>query len=70
MIDMVTERQEQIESLCKQCHVESLASRYFQLLHALEELFERNVDLIEIDAVENPYVLNGIQSTRQVLYAA
>ncbi|MCB1033428.1 MAG: nucleotidyltransferase domain-containing protein [Acidobacteria bacterium] len=46
------------------------ADRYFDLLEALEELFERPVDLLEDRAVRNPFFRESIEATRQLLYAA
>jgi predicted nucleotidyltransferase len=43
---------------------------YFGLLEALEELFGRPVDLVMLSAVDNPYFLEEIASSRTVLYAA
>lgn len=46
------------------------AKRYFGLLAALEDLFVRPVDLIESEAITNPYFLRSIEPSRTVLYAA
>jgi len=43
---------------------------YFGLWFALEDLFDRSVDLVEVPAVTNPYFLQEIRSSRRVLYAA
>jgi hypothetical protein len=48
----------------------SRADCYFGLLDALQALFGRAVDLVETAAIHNPYFLEAIQPTRQVLYAA
>lgn len=45
------------------------AKAYFGLLEALMNLFGRNVDLVETKAIKNPYLLNSINQSRQVLYA-
>jgi predicted nucleotidyltransferase len=45
------------------------AACYFGLLFALEELFGREVDLVEISAVRNPYFLQAIAKERMLLYA-
>jgi len=37
---------------------------------ALEKLLGRAVDLVESDAVRNPYVLAGINRSREPVYAA
>ena len=46
------------------------ADAYFGMLEALQDLFERNIDLVEIKAITNPYFLESINRTRTVLYAA
>ncbi len=43
---------------------------YFGLWFALKELFQREVDLVETGAVENPYFFSSVNQTREVLYAA
>lgn len=43
---------------------------YFALLWDLERLFGRKVDLVEWDAVRNPYIRANIEATRELLYAA
>ncbi len=46
------------------------ADSYFGMLFALEDLFHRKIDLVEITAVHNPYFLKSINQNRRVLYAA
>jgi len=46
------------------------ADRYFGLLEAMEDLFGREVDLLESPAMRNPYFIRQIAPTRVVLYAA
>ena len=46
------------------------ADSYFGLKGALETLFQREVDLVELPAIRNPYFLQAIAPTRVVLYAA
>ncbi|MEN6309574.1 MAG: nucleotidyltransferase domain-containing protein [Anaerohalosphaeraceae bacterium] len=43
---------------------------YFNLLNDLRQLFSRPVDLLEIKAVDNPYLMESINQTRTELYAA
>ena len=42
---------------------------YFGLWFALEDLFERKVDLLETPALTNPFFLQSIRPSRRVLYA-
>jgi predicted nucleotidyltransferase len=46
------------------------ADAYFGLLAALRELFNRGVDLLEIKAITNPYLMESINQHRVELYAA
>lgn len=43
---------------------------YFGLISDLEKLFGRSVDLVELGAVENPYVRWSIETQQKTLYAA
>src|SRR5947199_6646145 len=47
-----------------------LAPDYFGLLHALEDLFRRKIDLVMPRAIRNPYFLRGVNQSRTVIYAA
>ena len=49
---------------------EAYADTYFGLLEGLKKLFQRNVDLVMISAVKNPYFLESIEQSRTLLYAA
>ena len=46
------------------------ANTYFGLIEALEQLFERRVDLVEAGAVRNPYIRREIEAHQETLYAA
>ena len=46
------------------------ADAYFGLLESLQTLFARPVDLVMIRAIRNPYLLQAIERTRTLLYAA
>jgi uncharacterized protein len=43
---------------------------YFGLLFALQDLFDRDVDLVETAAIRNPYFLLSVARDRVLLYAA
>lgn len=43
---------------------------YFALLESLEDTLNSKVDLVEIEAVTNPYFLQAIAKERVVVYAA
>lgn len=46
------------------------ADAYFGLLEDIEDLFHRPVDLVMTTAIKNPYFVEGIASSRIVVYAA
>lgn len=46
------------------------ADAYFGLLAALQDLFRRDIDLVEPAAVTNPYFKQSLDADRTVLYAA
>ena len=46
------------------------ARAYFGLLAALQDLFSCPIDLIEIKAVTNPYMLESVNKQRREIYAA
>lgn len=46
------------------------ADAYFGLLESLQDLFQCHIDLLEIKAIGNPYLLRSINRQREVLYAA
>ncbi|MGD9519190.1 MAG: nucleotidyltransferase family protein [Armatimonadota bacterium] len=46
------------------------AEAYFGLLEALQALLQRPVDLVMTRAIRNPYFLQAIEHSREVLYAA
>jgi len=46
------------------------ADAYFGLLAALQDLFQRDVDLVETEAISNPYFRKTVDQQRTVLYAA
>lgn len=43
---------------------------YFKLLHELEALLQRDVDLIDVNAIENRFFRRTYERTREALYAA
>ena len=46
------------------------ADSYFGLLAALRDLFNRGIDLLEVKAIDNPYLMEAINRHRVKLYAA
>lgn len=46
----------------------SYADNYFDLKDSLERLFNREVDLLEDKAIQNPYLRQSIDSSKQLIY--
>jgi len=46
----------------------SLADRYFSFVEALEQLFQRPVDLLTERSLRNPYFIEEVNLTRQKIY--
>lgn len=44
--------------------------RYFGLLEAIEALLARRVDLVEAQALSNPYFISAVEDTQVPIYAA
>ena len=44
------------------------ADNYFELKEALENLFKRNVDLLEEKAIKNPYLRQSIDTSKKMIY--
>lgn len=49
---------------------EKYTDNYFELHDALVNLFQRKVDLITERSLSNPYFIESIEKTKQLLYAA
>ncbi len=43
---------------------------YFGLLHDLEDLFERKIDLVMPSAIRNRYFREAVNHSRKIVYAA
>lgn len=54
----------------KELRPDEYADAYFGLLEELQRLFQRNVDLVVARSVRNPYLLESIQRSKALLYAA
>ncbi len=48
--------------------LEEYADNYFGLKEALEALFHRPVDLLEAQAIRNPYLKAELDATQQLVY--
>lgn len=52
----------------KQIELYNYADNYFDLKYSLEKLFKRDVDLLEDQAIKNPYLRQTIDSTKKLIY--
>ncbi len=46
------------------------ANAYFGLIEDLQRLFQRPIDLVEWDFIQNPYFKQSVENTQIVLYEA
>jgi predicted nucleotidyltransferase len=46
------------------------ADNYFDLIDELKELFGREIDLLTVPSLKNPYLSSSINENKQLLYAA
>jgi uncharacterized protein len=46
------------------------ANAYFGLLEAMKNLLGREIDLVMLTAIKDPYFLQKVQQRKEVLYAA
>lgn len=53
----------------KKVSEEKYADNYFEFKYALEKILKRDVDLLEGKAIKNPYLLESINSNKQLVYA-
>lgn len=44
------------------------ADNYFSLKFSLEDIFSRKIDLLEIQALKNPYLLELVEKTKKLIY--
>jgi predicted nucleotidyltransferase len=54
----------------KEISIEKYTDNYFELHHKLEKLFNRKIDLLTEKSLSNPYLIESIEETKQLLYAA
>ena len=52
----------------KNVEVYEYADNYFELKYSLENLFKRDVDLLEDKAIINPFLRQSIDSSKQLVY--
>jgi len=54
----------------KDISIEKYTDNYFGLHDKLEKLFNRKIDLLTEKSLSNPYLIESIEETKQLLYAA
>ena len=42
---------------------------YFDLHYKLQDLFDRQIDLLTDNSLSNPYFIKGVEQTKQLIYA-
>ena len=52
----------------KKIPLESYADNYFDLKFTLQDVLQRPVDLLEEQAIKNPYFLQNINKNKQLIY--
>ena len=54
----------------KEIPFEKYTDNYFELHEMLEKLFNRKIDLLTEKSLSNPYFIQSIEKTKQLVYAA
>ena len=54
----------------KEISIEQYTNNYFDLHLKLEQLFNRKIDLLTENSLSNPFFIQRIEETKQLLYAA
>lgn len=54
----------------KDISIDKYTDNYFELHYKLEKLFNRKIDLLTENSLSNPYFIESIEETKQLLYAA
>jgi predicted nucleotidyltransferase len=50
--------------------VEQYTDNYFDLYYQLQRLFGRKIDLLTDRALSNPYFIESVEESKQLIYAA
>ncbi|MCF8461507.1 MAG: nucleotidyltransferase domain-containing protein [Flavobacteriales bacterium] len=54
----------------KDIPLDRYTDHYFELHEKLEQLFGRPIDLLTVNSLSNPYFIQSVEETKQLLYAA
>ena len=50
--------------------IEQYTDNYFDLHYQLEALFQRQIDLLTDNSLSNPYFIQGVEQTKELIHAA
>jgi len=50
--------------------IDQYTDNYFDLHYKLENLFKREIDLLTDKSLSNPYFIQSLEQTKQLIYAA
>ena len=54
----------------KELPLRDYGAAYFGLLHSLEQMFGRPVDLVDNSSIKNPYLRESVDESKVLVYAA
>ncbi|MCB0208406.1 MAG: nucleotidyltransferase domain-containing protein [Anaerolineae bacterium] len=54
----------------EEMHSSGAFDRYFGLKEALEQLFHRPIDLVEVKAIKNPYFRQSVEQDKVLVYGS
>lgn len=54
----------------KDISIENYTDNYFELHYRLEKLLNRKISLMTENSLSNPYFIESVEETKQLLYAA
>lgn len=54
----------------KDIPLDRYTDHYFELHEKLEQLFGKPIDLLTVKSLSNPYFIQSVEETKQLLYAA
>jgi hypothetical protein len=52
----------------KELDINDFANNYYDLMFSLQNMFNRNVDLLEFHAIKNPYFIQAMDKTKVLVY--
>jgi len=55
-------------SFIENLSIEEYTNNYFNIHHKLKELFNRKIDLVTEATLSNPYFIDSINETKELLY--